>query len=658
VKSFDIGPGLPPRSDSDVRPAARRPAEDAPDEFLSFAAIIESSSDAIISKDLNGTILTWNRGATAIYGYAAEEAIGRSISLLLPADRTGEEQDILEHIRKGQEVDHFETVRIHKGGDPIDVSLMISPIFGKNGIVGASHVARDISERKRLDAARAQLAAIVESSEDAIVSKDLNGTISTWNASAERLYGYPAAEAIGRNIAFLQPPGQEMEEAEILRIIGTGGRVDHFETERVRKGGAIVKVSLTISPIRNRMGAVMGASHIARDITRQKEIEEHLRQTQRLESLGVLAGGVAHDFNNLLTGILGNASLAIELLPDNCDSLQPILGDVVAASERASRLTQQLLAYAGKGRFIVEKLDIAGIIRETARLLQSTIPKDVHVRLDLTDRLPYVEGDAAQMQQVVMNLLLNAAEAIPESGAGDVIITARLEEIDENYIQQVLASDEVQPGAYVTLEVRDTGIGMDEATMERIFEPFFSTKFTGRGLGLAAVLGIVRGHKGALKVWSAPGQGSTFKVLFPVAERSGYALSRATTVREALRGCTETVLVIDDENTVRRTAKASLEARGYTVILADNGRDGIEIFRTRESAITAVLVDLTMPGLNGEEVLRRLTAIRSDVKVVLSSGFNEVEVIQRFAGKGLAGFIHKPYTALALANKISEVIRT
>lgn len=355
--------------ESDCMPSSRVLIPDTQDELARLAAMIESSSDAIISKDLNGTILTWNRGAAAVYGYAAEEAIGRSIQLLVAPDRVAEEEAILARLRDGKRVQHFETVRINKSGAPIHVSLTISPIFGKNGIVGASDVARDITERKRLDAAIAQLAAIVESSEDAIVSKDLSGTIQTWNASAERLYGYMAQEAIGRNIIILQPVGREHEETEILRRAARGERVDHFETERVKKDGSIVKVSLTISPIRDRRGVVVGASHIARDISKQKEVEEQLRQTQRLESLGVLAGGVAHDFNNLLTGILGNASLAAELLPPDLISLRSILDDVMRASERAANLTQQLLAYAGKGRFAVVTLDVTALIREISHLV-------------------------------------------------------------------------------------------------------------------------------------------------------------------------------------------------------------------------------------------------------------------------------------------------
>ena len=651
---FEVMP--PPLKDSDCRPSSHIPIPDAQDELARLAAIIESSSDAIISKDLDGTILTWNRGAAAVYGYAAEEVIGRSIRLLVAPDRMAEEEAILARLREGKRVHHFETVRINKSGLPIHVSLTVSPILGKNGIIGASDVARDISERKRFDAAIAQLAAIVESSEDAIVSKDLSGTIQTWNRSAERLYGYSDAEAIGQNMVILQPPGREREETEILQRAARGERVDHFETERLKKDGRVVKVSLTISPIRDRGGVVTGASHIARDISKQKEVEEQLRQTQRLESLGVLAGGVAHDFNNLLTGILGNASLAVELLPPDLVSLRSVLDDIMSASERAANLTRQLLAYAGKGHFAVAPIDLTALIREISRLVQSTIPKNVQVRLDLEENLPCIEGDSAQLQQVVMNLLINAAEAIPEARAGNVLIAARARPIDESYLRGAFATQPLQPGAYVVLEVVDNGVGMDDATRARIFDPFFTTKFLGRGLGLAAVLGIIRAHKGVLKVSSAPGQGTTFQVLFPASSQRGAIDAQRRKAPAGWAWQDKTILVIDDESTVLRVAKASLESHGFRVLQAENGSQGIDLFREHQDRIAAVLLDLTMPEMDGEEVLRHLQQISPAVKVILSSGFNEAEAIRRFSSNALAGFIQKPWTALALSTKISDIL--
>jgi CheY-like chemotaxis protein len=252
-----------------------------------------------------------------------------------------------------------------------------------------------------------------------------------------------------------------------------------------------------------------------------------------------------------------------------------------------------------------------------------------------------------------MNLVINAAEAIPEGRQGSVLVTTRVQDVDDNYIEQTLSPGQIVPGEYVALEVHDTGAGMDQATLQKIFDPFFTTKFTGRGLGLAAALGIVRGHKGALKVYSTPGQGSTFKILFPAMQegRQPAEVKPAMAVKTAHRA--GAVLVIDDEDVVRRTAKTTLERNGFDILLAENGFEGVQLFQALANKICAVLLDLTMPGLGGEETLRQIQAIRPEARVILSSGFNEVEVIRKFAGKGLAGFLQKPYTSRALMEKLN-----
>jgi PAS domain S-box-containing protein len=625
------------------------------DRLESLAAIVESSEDAVIGKTLEGVILTWNTGAERLYGYAAAEAIGQPMTTLLPGDRPDEEAEILRRIGRGERVEHFETVRRKKNGELIDVSLTISPIRNRNGvIIGASHVARDITERKRLVGRLELLAAIVESSEDAVISKTLQGVILTWNSGAERVYGYPAAEAVGQPMTMLIPAERLDEEADILARIGRGESVEHFETVRRKKGGELIDVSLTVSPIRNRNGVIIGASHVARDITERKRFDEQLRHTQKLESLGVLAGGVAHDFNNLLTGILGNTSLALETLSTN-NPARGLLRDVINASERASHLTRQLLAYAGKGRFIIEPINLSGLVLEISSLIQASIPKNVQLRLELSEDLPLIQADSSQLQQLVMNLVINGSEAIGPDVNGTVLVTTGTQVVDEHYLMTTLgAQSELVPGRYITLEVHDTGCGMDEGTLARIFDPFFTTKFTGRGLGLAATQGIVRGHKGALKVYSTPGKGTTFKVLFPATEE---VTAVKTAPAPLVLGKNELVLVIDDEEIIRRTAKSMLERYGYTVVLAENGKEGVGLFQVLAEKVSVVLLDMTMPIMSGEEAFRRLTAIKPGIKVVLSSGYNEVEAIRRFTGKGLAGFIQKPYSSMALAEKIRSVLQ-
>jgi signal transduction histidine kinase len=383
--------------------------------------------------------------------------------------------------------------------------------------------------------------------------------------------------------------------------------------------------------------------------------DERLRQSQKMESIGILAGGVAHDFNNLLTGVLGNASLALDYLPESSPVRRPIQ-DVVEASERAAHLTRQLLAYAGKGRFVVEEIDLSQQIRQIAALIHTSIPNAVQVQLNLADNLPCIEADASQLQQVVMNLIINGAEAIAEGQTGTVIVTTGVQEASEKYLRSMEFDPPMDPGRYVFMEVIDSGVGMDAEMQAHIFDPFFTTKFAGRGLGLAAVLGIIRGHAGALKIYSTPGRGTTFRVLFPVSKnRDQVTKAEAVDDAHALNGG-GTVLVIDDEALVRNVAKAALERSGYAVQVCADGRAGIEAFRTTAAGVSVVLLDMSMPNMSGEETYKRLMEIKSDVKVVLSSGYSEKEAVSRFAGKGLAGFIQKPYSSARLAEVIDSVL--
>ncbi len=616
--------------------------------------MVQSADDAIIGKTITGVVQTWNPGAERLYGYSSDDMVGRDMTVLLPADRSDEEAFILERIARGERVDHFDTVRLRKDGRLVNVSIAISPITDRNGaVIGASHVARDITAGAESQLARARLAAIVESSDDAIVSKNLKGVVQTWNKAAERVYGYSAIEMVGRPMSILLPPDRPDEEATILGRLGRGERVDHFETARMKKDGTRIEVSLSISPVYDPEGHVIAASHVARDITEQRNLEAQRLHTQKLESLGVLAGGVAHDFNNLLTGILGNATLVMEdLAPVNPN--HHILGECIRAAERAAQLTRQLLAYAGKGRFVTEAVNLSALVREINSLIQASISRKVQIRLELGSDLPPVEADAGQLQQVIMNLIMNGAEAIGEN-VGLVTCTTAPQLVDEEHIR-ALGSEgrHVAPGQYVMLEVHDNGCGMDDGTLGRIFEPFFTTKFTGRGLGLAGVSGIVHGHKGAIRVYSLPGKGSTFKVLFPVMPVNHPPAFEPP--QHLSEGRNQTVLIVDDEASVRSVARNTLQRRGYRTIEAADGREALEVYKRFFSEVSLVLLDLTMPYMNGEEVLRELKRITPSVKVLLSSGFNEVEAVRRFTGQGLAGFLQKPYASSVLAETVKRVL--
>jgi two-component system cell cycle sensor histidine kinase/response regulator CckA len=374
-------------------------------------------------------------------------------------------------------------------------------------------------EHKRAENTLARLAAIVANSDDAIIGLALDGTILTWNAGAERIYGYPRDQVLGRPLSMLMPPDGAAEAAGLLETVGRGGRIVNRESKRLRRDGRTILVSLTISPIRDNTGAVTGLSAIERDITEKRRLEERAWRAQKLESLGTLAGGVAHDFNNLLTGIIGNVNLALEEMPES-SRWRPMLEEVQAASERAARLTMRMLAYSGNSRFVVEPLDLSDLARQTGALLEATLAPNVELRYELAEGLPAVHADRTQIEQLIVDLVINAGEAISPGRPGAVTLATAARVFEEAPSEDSSTEGRIERGQYVSLEVRDSGCGIAPEIRPRIFDPFFSTKFTGRGLGLAAALGIVRGHHGAMQVESAPGEGSTFRVLLPAAAES------------------------------------------------------------------------------------------------------------------------------------------
>jgi CheY-like chemotaxis protein len=371
-----------------------------------------------------------------------------------------------------------------------------------------------------------------------------------------------------------------------------------------------------------------------------------------MESLGVLAGGIAHDFNNLLMGVLGHAGLALEQL----NPLHPArrnLESIQKAGQRAADLTRQMLAYSGRGQFIVRHLDLTSQVEEMLHLLEVSLPKTVVLNLDLNKKLPAVSADASQIQQVIMNLVINAAEAIGEA-SGAITLATGAQQLDPIAMGKMLVGQDAAPGMYVYLEVTDTGCGMEADTLNRIFEPFFTTKFTGRGLGLSAIMGIVRGHKGALRVYSEVGYGTTFKVLLPAQEVSAEAL--APHGSEAPWMGSGLILVVDDDETVRTVARQVLELKGFQVLDAHDGRMAVDLVRQHGRGIGLVLLDMTMPHMGGEAAYREMRLLQPEIRVILSSGYSEVEAMGRFMGKGLKGFIQKPYGPRELLDKIQEVL--
>jgi PAS domain S-box-containing protein len=476
-----------------------------------------------------------------------------------------------------------------------------------------------------------------------------HGWMAECNDAMARHYGFSSANDIrGKPASQILPPWDPKKSAHFLAFIQNGYQLTDREMAAVDAKGD-TRIFLTNVTGFVEDGLLIRAWGVHRDITERKRIERKLLDSQKLESLGVLAGGIAHDFNNLLTGILGNASLARMELPETSPA-QPCLEQIEQASEKAADLCQQMLAYSGKGRFVIERLNLSAIVRSTADLIRLSINKSVVLKLSLANGQPAISGDATQIRQIIMNLVINASDAITER-SGVINVTTGAVRADRTYLSQTYLAPSLPEGDYVFLEVSDNGCGMSPETVKRIFDPFFTTKFAGRGLGLAAVLGIIRGHQGALKVYSELGCGTTFKLLLPAAGLPEEEKARSTEPLPEWRG-SGTILLVDDEETVRAVSERMLRKLGFDVLPASNGSEALDLFRRGESQFSAVMLDLTMPHPDGNATFAELRRINPHIRVLLMSGFNEQDATLRFAGQGLSGFIQKPFEASALRAKL------
>ena len=402
--------------------------------------------------------------------------------------------------------------------------------------------------------------------------------------------------------------------------------------------------------------AVTDTTERKRAETLRADMERRLLHAQRLESLGVLAGGIAHDFNNLLTVIFGRMDLALRLVPAGSPIAKNI-NDAMEASTRAAELTRQMLDFAGKGNPVLRSIDLSRLVRESASLFRASIARTVEMREKLAPGLPSILGDEGQMQQVAMNLISNASEAIGER-TGMIRIATGVVDCDEEYLSRSQLEEKPEPGRYVFLDVTDDGAGMDRATIERLFEPFFTTKFLGRGLGMSAVMGIVRRHGGAILVDSEGGVGTTIRVLFPAEGSDRITASQPAPQQrhEVQTPFSGTVLVVDDEPAIRELCRNMLENLGLRVITAADGEEAVRVFSERASEISCVILDLTMPRMDGATAFGELKCIRPDVKVILVSGYSEPQAAQRFTGESPAAFIQKPYLPAVLAAKLRELL--
>jgi PAS domain S-box-containing protein len=531
---------------------------------------------------------------------------------------------------------------------------------------------RDISDRKRIEQElrrahaelderttqqigeyRSRLASIVDSSEDAIIGKELDGTITAWNKGAEHIYGYSAEEVIGKSISLLIPRDRPDEIPTILEKIRRGESIVHYESVRVTKDGRHLDVSVSISPIRDAAGNVVGASAIGRDITAQKRSEQHLRQAQKMEAIGRLAGGVAHDFNN----ILGIITACTELLHDRVDaSTEPAqyITNIRKAAERGALLTRQLLAFSRKQVAQPPRiLDLNERLAETSKLLRPLMGDDVEIVILPKSKSALVEADPGQLDQILVNLAVNSRDAMPRGGK--FILETTTVGLDAAFAQQ---HGDIAAGKYVVLAVSDTGTGMDEATASRIFEPFFTTKdmSKGTGLGLATVYGIVQQSGGHIWVYSEPGRGTTFKIYLPCADHKLGVAPQPEVEAVAPKRLGTTVLLVEDDEIMRSLTRKLLEEHSYMVVEAADGKSALERVSSHRGRIHLLLTDVVMRGMSGPELVSRLSQSHPDLKVVYMSGYTGELIEQNEALKPGITLLEKPFTRAALLNTLHATL--
>jgi PAS domain S-box-containing protein len=602
-----------------------------------------------------------NRCCAEVTGYTAEELCAPSFDLfaiIAPRDRELVAQKLGSH-RDGLEVGPYAYRLITRDGREVDVvnSTRLIEYNGERAILG---VVTDVSEIRRTQKALARSEArhrtLIELLPDGVAVTDLTGRLLMGNQRLATMLGHDSVEELRESPA---PPiervSPEQRERALREAEGLAQRsgVAVAEATLLRRDGSPLAVEIAHAVLTDDEGRPEGFIRVLRDITVRREAEElerRMLQAQKLESLGLLAGGIAHDFNNLLMGVLGNASLALRLLPEDARARRCVQ-QIDEAAARAAELTRQMLAYAGESELDVQPLDLARVVQEMGELLKVSLPKKVRLEYFLDEPGPVVQGDAAQIRQVMMNLIINAGEAIG-GAAGRVTVRCGSMTADAETLARAVVGGDLLCREFASLGVSDSGCGMDARTRSKIFDPFYTTKATGRGLGLASVLGVVRSHGGALLVDSAPGEGTSIRVLLPLA---GEAAPAAVSPPSSAFHGKGTILVVDDESVSLEVTQRMLQRLGFEVVGASGGREAVARVREEGSTIDAVVLDLTMPDLSGEETLQELRKLRPRLPVLLYSGYSAHEAAG-LCQPGLTTFLQKPFRLDLLGAALRELL--
>jgi PAS domain S-box-containing protein len=623
---------------------AKPPIELHPDEMVRYwAMLFDQVNDAVIAKSIDGRITHWNAGAERMFGYSAAEVIGRSTSVLFPADRIKENEDAVSRASQGERVAPLETICLRKDGRPVEVSIAVSTLRNQTGeIIGASKILRDVTEYNRVKHQIEEQKALLDKTQDAILIFDPEGRILYWNKGAERIYGWSGAEATGRFVGeFIHADIHKFRDVNTL-VLNTGewtGELHHLNRERHE---LIMESRWWL--VRDREGRPKSILSINTDVTEKRRIEVQFMRAQRMESLGILAGGIAHDLNNILTPIMLSIDVLKSMTPDT--HTKSILETIELSARRGSDIVQQVLSFARgmEGQRIV--IQPKYLLKDIEHIVNDTFPKDIRLELELPHDTWSIVGDPTQVQQILLNLCVNARDAMPNGGS----LTIKTENCvaDEHYVAM---NRQAKPGSYVAISVTDVGVGIPADIIDNIFEPFFTTKELGKGtgLGLSSVKAIVKNHGGFINVYSEIGRGTTFKIYLPAHTAVAETPEQKQAADDVLpRGSGETILVVDDEISILTITSETLQAFGYNVVTAGNGAEAVAIYAQQKDKISAILTDLSMPVMDGRATIYALLKINPKAKIVAMSGMDESESVAKASTAGIKHFISKPYTAMTL----------
>jgi len=604
--------------------------------------------------DQKGDITYANQKFCEISGYTQQELLGQNHRIL----KSGYHSDafyrqIWRTISAGKTW-HGEVKNRRKDGTFYWVASSIVPFLNAKGVPYKYVAIRtDITARKEIEETQKKLSAAFYYAAEGLMITDAYGMIEHVNPAFEEMTGYSDAEIQGESATILRSSrhGEKVYD-DIVETLGRGvvwkGEVPLLCKDRSEKS-----TLRSIAPVFNEAGDVINHVIFMKDVTEENLLRSRIEHSQRLESLGVMAGGIAHDFNNILTSIMGNAKLAEAKMRDGDSGASPYLERIAKASERAADLCRQMLAYSGQGNFQVRPVNLAELVHEIAAILELSVAENITIHYHLGKQLPSIEADTGQLQQVVMNLITNAGEAYGDE-RGDIRVDVGKMVVKREWLSRCVLGEALKEGDYVYLEVKDHGCGMNEETLERVFEPFFTTKFTGRGLGMSAMMGIVKAHHGAMHIYSESGTGTMIRVAFPAVDKSAEPLEHDFSLPvEYSQAC---IMVVDDEADILELAKAILTDLGHAVITATSGEEALEMFRREERRIDMVITDATMPGMSGDQLCQQLHALDRDVKLILSSGYDVDHATEGMQTGLLSGFIQKPYSPEKFAHEVLNIL--